>query len=57
MAFVVLKAGKQTSANQLIDYCRERLAKYKIPKHFRFVETLPKNDAGKIDRKSLNSNS
>jgi fatty-acyl-CoA synthase len=57
MAFVVLKAGKQTSTNELIAYCRERLAKYKIPKHFRFVEALPKNDAGKIDRKSLNSNS
>jgi len=56
MAFVVLKANKQTDASQLTSYCRERLAKYKIPKHFRFVEALPKNDAGKIDRKSLNPN-
>lgn len=57
MAFVVLKANKQTDATQLTAYCREQLAKYKIPKHFRFVEALPKNDAGKIDRKSLNPNS
>ncbi|MBG0781655.1 MAG: AMP-binding protein [Bacteroidales bacterium] len=53
MAFIVLKNESEASPESLTAFCRESLAKYKIPKHFRFVEALPKNDAGKIDRKSL----
>ncbi|MBU2557978.1 MAG: o-succinylbenzoate--CoA ligase [Bacteroidetes bacterium] len=53
MAFVVKRKEKQTDSEKLTVFCQQRLAKYKIPKHFRFVESLPKNDAGKIDRKSL----
>ncbi len=52
-AFVVLKSGKKLTSEELTSYCHERLAKYKIPKHITFVEDLPKNDAGKIDRKKL----
>jgi fatty-acyl-CoA synthase len=53
MAFVVLKPGKQLQANELIEFCIGKLAKYKIPAHVRFMDELPKNDAGKIDRKKL----
>jgi fatty-acyl-CoA synthase len=53
MAFVVLKKDSEASPESLTAFCRERLAKYKIPKHFRFMTALPKNDAGKIDRKYL----
>jgi fatty-acyl-CoA synthase len=53
MAFVVLKPGQQLQANELIEYCIGKLAKYKIPAHVKFMDELPKNDAGKIDRKKL----
>lgn len=52
-AFVVLKETGQLSAEELTAYCLERLAKYKIPKHIVFLDELPENDAGKIDRKRL----
>ena len=38
---------------KLVKVCQERLAKYKCPKHVRFVETLPKSPIGKILRKEL----
>jgi fatty-acyl-CoA synthase len=53
MAFVVLKPGQHLQANELIEYCIGKLAKYKIPAHVKFMNELPKNDAGKIDRKKL----
>lgn len=52
-AFVVLKPGFRLQKEELLSYCAERLARYKIPKHVVFLEDLPKNDAGKIDRKKL----
>jgi len=53
LAFVVLKENQYVSDEELLQYCLEHLAKYKIPKSFQFVKSLPKNDTGKIDRKSL----
>ena len=53
LAFVVTKAGATTTAEALIAFCRDRLAKYKCPKQVRFVETLPKSPIGKILRKEL----
>lgn len=52
-AYIVLEPGDKLTEQQVIDYCRERLAKYKVPKQIVFVEELPQNDAGKIDRKKL----
>ncbi|MEK3935516.1 fatty acid--CoA ligase family protein [Sporosarcina sp. FSL W7-1349] len=52
-AFAVLKEGKTVDAEQLNAYCADRLAKYKIPKHFEFLDELPKNTTGKILRRSL----
>ncbi|MCS6989271.1 MAG: o-succinylbenzoate--CoA ligase [Chloroherpetonaceae bacterium] len=52
-ACVVLKPGASASAEELKAFCLERLAKYKVPKHFEFYEALPKNDAGKINKKVL----
>lgn len=52
-AFVVLKQNELVSEEELKDFCRENLAKYKVPGHIEFVDELPKNDAGKIDRKRL----
>ena len=52
-AFIVLKQGAQLSEEELIDFCTGRLAKYKTPKHIQFIETLPRSDAGKLDRKAM----
>lgn len=35
------------------DYCRSQLAKFKVPKQFRLVEEIPKNDTGKVDKRLL----
>ena len=51
-AFVVLKDSSVTRED-LHQYCAERLAKYKIPKQFEFLDELPKNTTGKILRRSL----
>jgi fatty-acyl-CoA synthase len=53
MAFIQLKNGYVTSSEEIIEHCKARLAKYKIPAHIRFVEELPLTDSGKIDRKQL----
>lgn len=50
--FVVRKNESLTEA-ELMEYCREHLAKYKLPKTIEFLEELPKNTTGKILRKAL----
>ncbi len=50
--FVVSKTPSLTE-EELIDYCRERLAKYKVPSSIEFLEELPKNTTGKILRRAL----
>ncbi len=50
-AVVVL--GDGVSEDELLSYCRERLAKYKLPKHFARVEALPRNSAGKVSKEQL----
>jgi long-chain acyl-CoA synthetase len=49
--FVVLNE-KNTEA-ELISYCAERLAKYKVPASIEFLDELPKNTTGKILRRAL----
>ncbi|CAN2044065.1 hypothetical protein GMMP13_1240002 [Candidatus Magnetomoraceae bacterium gMMP-13] len=48
-----LKKGKTTSEQELIDYCKEKLAPYKIPIRIEFRKELPKNTMGKILRRLL----
>jgi long-chain acyl-CoA synthetase len=53
-ACVVPKAGVNITAEALIGHCRERLAKYKVPRHLEFSETdLPKNGSGKVLKRLL----
>ncbi len=52
-AFIVKSTDSKLTEEDIKIYCLERLAKYKIPKHILFIDTLPTNDAGKIDRKKL----
>ena len=41
------------SESGLADYCRDRLAPYKVPNEFRFLAELPKRASGKVDKKAL----
>lgn len=48
-AVVVLRAThKDTTEQQIIDWCRENMAVYKIPRRVEFVDALPKSGAGKV---------
>jgi long-chain acyl-CoA synthetase len=55
-AFVVKAIGADVSADELLAFCRERLAKYKSPKRVTFVPELPKNQVGKVLKRSLREN-
>lgn len=53
-AFVVKNnANEKLTAIDIVEFCRERLSSYKIPKSTRFMEKLPKLSTSKIDRKAL----
>ncbi|NYE57855.1 long-chain-fatty-acid--CoA ligase [Carboxydothermus ferrireducens] len=52
-AFVVLKDGETATAEEIIAFCKERLAAYKVPKKVEFREELPKTAVGKILRRQL----
>lgn len=49
-AFITLKPDAALDAETLLDFCRAHLAKYKVPKTVVFLDALPKNDAGKLNR-------
>jgi acyl-CoA synthetase (AMP-forming)/AMP-acid ligase II len=52
-AIVVLRAGQQASAEELVGFCKERLARYKQPRSVDFVAELPRNASGKVLKKEL----
>ena len=52
-ALIVLKPGTMLDVAELVEHCRERLAHFKVPKHVRFVGTLPKGGTGKILKREL----
>jgi len=52
-AFVVLKKGEKSTPEEIIDFCRQNLARYKAPTIVEFREELPKSHVGKILRKAL----
>jgi long-chain acyl-CoA synthetase len=52
-AWVVLKAGEQTNAKDIQDYCRTRLVAYKVPRQIEFRDSLPKTMVGKTLRRML----
>lgn len=53
LAVVVVREGSSLSADDLRSYLKGKLAGYKVPKHLRFAETLPKSGAGKILKTEL----
>jgi len=52
-ALVVLKPNSAATESELIEFCRSRLAHYKCPRSFEFVESLPKTGTGKILKKDI----
>ncbi len=52
-AFVVLKEGESCTTEEIIAFCKEKLAPYKVPKLVEFRDSIPKSAIGKILRKVL----
>jgi 2-aminobenzoate-CoA ligase len=52
-AFVVLKPGQSVTSSQLIEYCKDKIAKYKLPREVVFVNELPRTPTGKLLRRVL----
>ncbi|HHE46136.1 MAG TPA: long-chain fatty acid--CoA ligase [Bacteroidetes bacterium] len=52
-ACVVLKEGATVTTEQLADYCRERMALYKVPAVIRFYKDLPRTSTGRLDKAEL----
>ncbi len=52
-AYVVPREGTQLSAEELLAYCRQNLAPYKVPSKICLVPELPRTAVGKVDRKIL----
>ncbi len=50
MAWVKLREGETATAEELRDYCRDKIAHYKIPRYFKFVESFPMTVTGKIQK-------
>ena len=54
-AFIVPKPGQTLTGEEIVGFCREQLASYKVPRGVYFVDDLPKTSTGKIMRRSLSS--
>ncbi len=52
-AWIVLKPGETVTEEELKNFCKERLAAYKVPTHYEFRTELPKTTVGKILRREL----
>jgi acyl-CoA synthetase (AMP-forming)/AMP-acid ligase II len=52
-AYVVLRPEASVDEQELIEYCRARLANYKVPRSVKIVESLPRNGSGKVDKLAI----
>ena len=53
MAVVVLKKGESATPEDIMEYCRSKLAGFKRPRSVVFVDNLPRNPMGKVLKKDL----
>jgi long-chain acyl-CoA synthetase len=53
VAFAVIADGESVTAAELDDHCLARIARFKRPRHYRFVDALPKNAYGKVLKTEL----
>jgi fatty-acyl-CoA synthase len=49
-AFVILHPDIEMNAEDIRDYCREKIARYKIPKYVFFIDQYPLTSSGKIQK-------
>ena len=47
-AVVALQEGQSLTPDQILDYCKPKLARFKQPNHVVFVDELPRNATGKV---------
>jgi len=52
-AFIVTKEGQGAAADEIMSFCHQNLADFKLPKKIEFVDSIPKTASGKIDRRRL----
>ena len=52
-AFIVPHDGESLTESDVVAYCKEKLAAYKVPKTVEFMDDLPKSAIGKVLRRSL----
>ncbi|MDZ7761383.1 MAG: long-chain-fatty-acid--CoA ligase [Desulfovermiculus sp.] len=52
-AFISLREGEMLSEEEVIQFCKERMAVYKVPKYVEFMAELPKNATGKLLKREL----
>jgi fatty-acyl-CoA synthase len=50
---VVLRAGSDLSEDEVRDFVKENLARYKVPRDVTFLEELPRNPTGKVLKREL----
>jgi fatty-acyl-CoA synthase len=50
MAWVKLREGQAATADEIRDFCRGKIAHYKIPRHVRFVDAFPMTVTGKVQK-------
>jgi acyl-CoA synthetase (AMP-forming)/AMP-acid ligase II len=53
VAFIVRAPGATVAAAELDAHCLERIARFKRPKRYEFIDSLPKNSYGKVLKRSL----
>jgi acyl-CoA synthetase (AMP-forming)/AMP-acid ligase II len=53
LAFVVLQPGAALSVDEMVEFCRDKIAGYKIPRKLEIIDELPRNPSGKILKKIL----
>ncbi len=56
-AYIVVEEGQELSKQEVIQFCQDKLSKYKIPKRIEFVEELPKSALGKVLKRVLREKS
>ena len=52
-AFIVVEEGEELTNQEIIQFCRDKLARYKVPKKIEIVEELPKSALGKVLKRVL----
>ena len=53
LAFVILQPGESCSEGEIIDWCADKLADFKVPGFVRFVSDFPRTSLGKVQKNIL----